>query len=443
MPLRGGGWCARRMNFVKRAAFSLVARAGKAALLLGVFGVICTLLLGGFLLRGATQRREAETQRRVGVDVTVRGDGLTSAVVGRLGTYPLVERYNELLRAVTVPPPGLAAVVPEGTPGGGGKDGLTLNGVRASDTLLDFATGRVRVVAGRGITVADARRKVILLERRLAAKHGLAVGDTVELGGAGGRREPFEVVGLYRDTRQDPPQWTSAADLGANQVYVPVAAVTALGLGVKPTEAVFTIGSPDLAERLHAEAVRLLGPKGFRFDVNDKPYRDQVLPLRRVGAFAGALVWLIALCGAAILGLVVLLTVKERRAELGMLLALGERKWKLIGQHTVEVTVLLVPALGVAALAGQSLAHRAGETLLAREQYGGAASRPGTASHPGTAPHEAAALDDTPAVPDIRMSAGDLGKVAGIGLGIALVSTVLPGVGILRMHPRSILTDTE
>ncbi|MBD0739354.1 ABC transporter permease [Streptomyces sp. CBMA29] len=426
------------MNFVKRAAFSLVARAGKAALLLGVFGVICTLLLGGFLLRGATERREAETQRRVGVDVTVRGDRLTSAVVRRLGTYPLVERYNELLRTVTVPPPGLAAVVPDGvpdgTPVGGGTDGLTLNGVRASETLLDFATGRVRVVAGRGITVADARRKVILLERRLAAKHGITVGDTVELGGAGGRREPFEVVGLYRDTRQDPPQWVSAADLGANQVYVPVAAVTALGLGAKPTEAVFTIGSPDRAERLHAEAVRLLGPKGFRFDVNDKAYRDQVLPLRRVAAFAGALVWLIALCGAAILGLVVLLTVKERRAELGMLLALGERKWKLIGQHTVEVTVLLLPALGVAALAGQSLAHRAGETLLAREQYGGAASDKG-----GTP----AAPADTLAAPDIRMSAGDLGKVAGIGLGIALVSTVLPGVGILRLHPRSILTDTE
>ncbi|WKK24370.1 hypothetical protein QZH56_01500 [Streptomyces olivoreticuli] len=65
------------MNFVKRAAFSLVARTGKTALLLGIFLVICTLLLGGFLLQGATARQEAQAQRRIGVDVTIRGDGLT------------------------------------------------------------------------------------------------------------------------------------------------------------------------------------------------------------------------------------------------------------------------------------------------------------------------------------------------------------------------------
>ncbi|MFI6695309.1 hypothetical protein ACIBLA_26875 [Streptomyces sp. NPDC050433] len=67
------------MNFVKRAALSLVARRAKTALLLGIFLVICTLLLGGFLLQGATSRQEAEAQRRIGVDVTVRGEGLTLA----------------------------------------------------------------------------------------------------------------------------------------------------------------------------------------------------------------------------------------------------------------------------------------------------------------------------------------------------------------------------
>ena len=60
------------MNFVKRAAFSLEARRGKTSLLLGIFLVVCTLLLGGFLLRDATTRQEAEAQRRIGVDVTDR-----------------------------------------------------------------------------------------------------------------------------------------------------------------------------------------------------------------------------------------------------------------------------------------------------------------------------------------------------------------------------------
>ncbi|MEV8403500.1 ABC transporter permease [Streptomyces niveus] len=411
------------MNFVKRAALSLVARRAKTALLLGIFLVICTLLLGGFLLQGATSREEAEAQRRIGVDVTVRGDKLTLATAAALGSSPLVERYNPLLRGAAKPSglTPLTSDVPKPDDGteGPGQDGLMLNGIRDSEMLLDFASGRSRIVAGRALTEKDAGRRVVLLEQRLADENELKAGDTVGLRSSDGRRtETFEIIGLYEDPRPDPSQWVAPSELVANQVYAPAPAVSALGFGTKPVTAVFKIGSPERAERLHAEAARVLGGDGFRFDVNDKAFRDQVLPLRRVGAFAGSLLWLIALSGAVILGLIVLLTIKERRDELGMLLALGEKKWKLIAQHTVEVTALLLPALAVAALGAQSFAEEAGETLLAREEH-------------------------TASLPEVRMEAADLGRVAGIGLGISLVATVVPGVGILRLHPRSILTDTE
>ncbi|MEV8336272.1 ABC transporter permease [Streptomyces niveus] len=411
------------MNFVKRAALSLVARRAKTALLLGIFLVICTLLLGGFLLQGATSRQEAEAQRRIGVDVTVRGDRLTLATAAALGSSPLVERYNPLLRGAAKPS-GLTPLTsdvpePDDATDDPGYNGLMLNGIRDSEMLLDFASGRSRIVAGRALTEKDAGRRVVLLERRLADKNELKAGDTVGLRSSDGRRtETFEIIGLYEDPRPDPSQWVAPSELIANQVYAPAPAVSALGFGTKPSTAVFKIGSPERAERLHAEAARVLGGDGFRFDVNDKAFRDQVLPLRRVGAFAGSLLWLIALSGAVILGLIVLLTIKERRDELGMLLALGEKKWKLIAQHTVEVTALLLPALAVAALGAQSFAEEAGETLLAREEH-------------------------TASLPEVRMEAADLGRVAGIGLGISLVATVVPGAGILRLHPRSILTDTE
>ncbi|WP_329076731.1 ABC transporter permease [Streptomyces niveus] len=411
------------MNFVKRAALSLVARRAKTALLLGIFLVICTLLLGGFLLQDATSRQEAEAQRRIGVDVTVRGDRLTLATAAALGSSPLVERYNPLLRGAAKPS-GLTPLTsdvpePDDATDDPGHNGLMLNGIRDSEMLLDFASGRSRIVAGRALTEKDAGRRVVLLERRLADKNELKAGDTVGLRSSDGRRtETFEIIGLYEDPRPDPSQWVAPSELIANQVYAPAPAVSALGFGTKPSTAVFKIGSPERAERLHAEAARVLGGDGFRFDVNDKAFRDQVLPLRRVGAFAGSLLWLIALSGAVILGLIVLLTIKERRDELGMLLALGEKKWKLIAQHTVEVTALLLPALAVAALGAQSFAEEAGETLLAREEH-------------------------TASLPEVRMEAADLGRVAGIGLGISLVATVVPGAGILRLHPRSILTDTE
>ncbi|MCX4232457.1 ABC transporter permease [Streptomyces ortus] len=423
------------MNFAKRAAYSLIARKGKSALLLGIFAVVCTLLLGGFLLRDATARQEAEAQRRIGVDATVRGEPFTERQAAKLGRSPLVERYNPILRG-TPRAPGLkletsAAPRPPGEKPTTAGPGLT--GVRESEMLLDFATGRTTVTSGRAITAADADRAVVMVEVRTAEKNGLGPGDRITLTSPDGRTEKsFEVIGVFEDPARTPDPWMPPADLPANRMYAPIGALRGLGPGEQLTEAVYKLRSPEQARALRTEAEHLLGAgKGFRFDVNDKAYRDQVQPLRRVAAFANAVVWLIAVAGAVVLGLIVMLTIRERRDELGMLFALGEKKWKLVGQHTVEVVALAVPALVLAATAAGLLGGQLDDRLLDRQSGG----RVAAARTPG------AAAELPP--PEVRVTPRDLVKVAGTSLGIALAATVVPGIGILRLHPRSILVGGD
>ncbi|MFD5897883.1 FtsX-like permease family protein [Streptomyces sp. NPDC060366] len=424
------------MNFVKRAGMSLRARRARTAVLLGIFVVICTLLLGGFLLQGATARQEADAGRTIGVDVTLKAKGLTPALADRLGSSPQVHRYNPRLaldaRVRGIEP--LESGVPR--PGGERADArtrpsLALNGVRDSGLLLPFSYGSNKITSGRGITPEDAGRGVAVVERRLAEKNGLEVGDTFRALSADGKRTVrLTVVGISQDSTPDPARWTPPHQLPGNALHVPVRAVQRLSPGQADlAEAVFRIGSPEQAEPLHAEARRLLGTGSFDFRVNDKAYKDQVRPIQRVGTFAGLVLWLITVAGALILGLIVMLQIRERRDELGMLLALGEKKWKLIGQHTVEVAAVALPAVAVAALAGQVTAQRAGDALLGRQEPA-ASLRPNSPELPADSP-------------EMRVQASDLGKVAGIGLGISLVSTLVPGIGILRLHPRSILTDSE
>ncbi|MFI6942756.1 ABC transporter permease [Streptomyces sp. NPDC050418] len=408
------------MNFVKRAGLSLVARKGKTVLMLGVFLVVCVLLLGGFLLQGAMARQEAAAQRLIGVDATVRADGLTAAQAERLARTPGVQRHNPLLRGgARLPDRRLvesgAPRPPDSRPQ---RDGPRLVGLRDSEMLLDFATGHSKVVDGRPLTPRDTGRKVVLISEQLAELNGLSTGDRLTLTSPDGKqRGAYDVVGVYRDDRaRIPDAWVEPSEIAANQIYAPLGT---LHLDGPLDEAVFKLGSPEQSERLHAAARRLLGDAGFRFDVNDKAYRDQVQPLRRVGAFAGALVRLIAGAGTVILGLIVSLTIRERRDELGMLLSLGEKKWKLVGQHTVEAVAVALPALALAALAGTALAGPVSTYL------------------PG---HTANALLP-PA--ELHLRAADLGRTAALGLGIALVATAVPGLGILRLHPRSILTDTD
>ncbi|MFJ7266944.1 ABC transporter permease [Streptomyces sp. NPDC099050] len=424
------------MNFVKRAGTSLGARKSKTAALLAIFLVICALLLGGFLLQAAAARQEADAQRSIGVDVTVRKEGLTPALADRLGALGPVHRYNAEL-AVRAGAQGftpLASSVPE--PGGTAdgekeKGALAVNGVRDSGMLLPFSYGSTKLTAGRGITPEDAGRDVAVIEQRLADKNRLKVGDTLQVRSADGKHTmPVTVVGIFQDPAQDPTMWTPPHELPGNRLYVLVGTAQKLSSGTATVrEAVLKIGSPDQARQLHAETERLLGKGGFEFRVNDKAYKDQVLPIRRVGTFAGLLVWVIALAGALILGLIVMLQIRERRSELGVLLAMGEKKWKLIGQHAVEVAAVALPAVALAALAGSLAGQSAGEALLA---------------HQDDKPVSAARAPDTEiAPPTVRVEPADVGKVAGIALGISLVSTVIPGIGILRLHPRSILTDTE
>ncbi|WP_326762221.1 ABC transporter permease [Streptomyces phaeochromogenes] len=424
------------MNFVKRAGLSLRARKVRTAVLLGIFVVICTLLLGGFLLQGATARQEADAQRTIGVDVTLKGKALTPALADRLGSSPQVHRYNPRL-PIEAGARGIEPLESDVPRSRGDRSGaktprpLALNGVRDSGLLLPFSYGSNKITAGRGITPEDAGRRVAMVEKRLASKNGLKVGDTIRALSADGKSTvPLTVVGIYRDATPDPTRWTPPHLLPGNTLYVPVRAAQQLSPGTGDlAEAVFRIGSPEQAEQLHAEARRLLGTGPFDFRVNDKAYKDQVRPIQRVGTFARLIVQLIALAGALILGLIVMLQIRERRDELGMLLSLGEKKWKLIGQHTVEVAAVALPAVALAALAGQIAAQQVGDALLGHQE---------SASLPR--PRSPDAVADSP---EMRVQPSDLGKVAGIGLGISLVSTVVPGIGILRLHPRSILTDSE
>ncbi|MFD4247332.1 ABC transporter permease [Streptomyces sp. NPDC058525] len=424
------------MNFVKRAGTSLGARKSKTAALLAIFLVICALLLGGFLLKAAAARQEADAQRTIGVDVTVRKEGLTQALADRLGALGPVHRYNAEVpvRAGAQGLTPLTSQVPE--PGGAAdgekaNDALAVNGVRDSGMLLPFSYGSTKITAGRGITPADNGRDVAVIEQRLAEKNKLEVGDTVTVRSADGKQTTaVTVVGIFQNPAQDPTLWVAPNELPGNTLYVPVATAQKLGSGTATVrEAVLKIGSPDQAKQLHAETEKLLGKGGFDFRVNEKAFKDQVLPIQRVGTFAGLLVWVIALAGALILGLIVMLQIRERRSELGVLLSMGEKKWKLIGQHAVEVAAVALPAVALAALAGSIAGQPAGDAFLGRQD-----DQPASVAR---------TPEDGIAPPTVRVEAADVGKVAGIALGISLVSTVIPGIGILRLHPRSILTDAE
>ncbi|MFI6288631.1 ABC transporter permease [Streptomyces sp. NPDC051018] len=484
------------MNLFKRAWWRLTSHLGKTLMLVGLFFVICTLVLSGFLIRSASARAADDAKASVGAVATMQldinallesgqgtesngstpgtigpGGDLRRGLVDKICESPVVKRCNYSTDSGAAPAKGSKLYRPVPRPAGVQPDGLDLfkaDGVRDQQSVASFRNGDAKIVTGRGIGPKSKSDEVVV-EQRLARHNRWKVGDTIrlrvgELPEIGKKRNEdefgFTVVGIYASGTPDSGRYVPAMTDPVNQLYVTPDGGTRL-LGKKPdadggvvNQATFTLSDPADMDRLrkHAEASGAdLGI--FPMTVNDKQYRQLVGPITKTADFATVTVWLVALAGTVILALIVASSLRERRKELGILLSLGERKPKLLGQHLVEVVACVVIAVGLASAGSQYLSQTIGDRLLAGEVSSARKSAAdadsgvdgnSVTSAGGTTP----AADDAPEVEpidslDVRIGTADIARVGATGLGIAALATLVPGARVLRLHPRDILTKGD
>ncbi|MFC1432173.1 ABC transporter permease [Streptacidiphilus sp. N1-3] len=483
------------MNLFKRAWWRLRAHLGRTALLTGLFSVICTLVLSGFLIQSSAARAAADAKKSVGVVATMQLDlnalinsgrmasmpsGQSGGTIGAAGnlysgpvdkvgkTSEVVLSYNYTTDAGAAPTSSAQLYQPIPAPVGTdttGTDFFKADGVRDSSIMPDFRNGTSKIVSGVGITPRTTGYAV-LVEQRMAARNHLKVGDRVSLAvgemGASKAGIGFTVVGIYQDSTADSNQYTPAMMNPANHLYVSPQGGSAL-LGNAPgphgsviKQATFTLSAPgDLAQLKKDARAAGLDPVIFPLSLNDKQYQTLLGPINRTAGFATLTVWLVAVAGAVIIGLIVTLSLRERRREMGILLALGERKPRLLGQHLVEVLVCALIAVALSAGVSQFLSQSMGSRLLAGEVSAAkngaqdpsvdlSSTQSGTGSGTGSTSGSGAGAGSAPVDHiSIRLGAGDIAKVGAAGLGIAVLATLIPGFTLLRLKPRTILSKGD
>ncbi|MFE6288075.1 ABC transporter permease [Streptomyces sp. NPDC057877] len=455
------------MNFVKRAGLSLWARKGRTLITFATFLVISVMVLAGVLINAATARAELEAERSVGAEVNLGMDTqaqgsvgqaptIASSVVEEMGRLPQVQKYSYSMwdRVLLKGDVGLVTDGVDGSMGPGGTPGV---GVLDSSLLADFRSGEFELLSGKHLTAADRDRKRILIEERLAKKNGLKTGDEITLTGNDEKTTgEFTVAGVFRDPRPSTEPEPEYYVNPANMIYGTVGGFAALstpGSGAtEVTRATFLLTDADDQEAFRDRAEDIAGSalNGFKLDVNDKAVQQMTGPLKSISSTATLAMWLIGIAGAAVLALLVNLAVKQRRKEYGVLLSMGERKWKLIGQQALEITVVAALAVALGALFTPRLTQSAGQSLLGREAT--SAQRKIDAWEPpplgSTGLSDGIDPDDQPvqnADPidkiTVTLEPADLATVGGTGLGIGLLATAIPAAAVLRLSPRSILTN--
>ncbi|MFE7032820.1 FtsX-like permease family protein [Streptomyces sp. NPDC057621] len=456
------------MNFVKRAGLSLWARRGRTLITLATFLAISVMVLAGVLVDDATARAELAAKRSVGAEVNLDVDmsqladtgqlqapRIDAATVDRIGALPEVQSYTYTLwdRALLTGRDKLVDGGPKDPMGPGGTVGM---GVLDSSLLPDFRSGRSTLLSGEHITAADQEKNQLLIEERLARQNGLKIGDRITLTGNDEKTTgEFTVGGIYRDPR---PTAEADAEYGispANMIYGSVGGLSALdseGDGPRKVgKATFLLRDADGQGPFKSGAKRIAGSAltGFKLDTNDKALQQMTGPLGGIRSTATVAMWLMGLAGAAVLALLVNLAVKQRRTEYGVLLAMGERKNRLIAQQALEIVAVAAVAVGLSALFTPALTQSAGQALLGREAS--AAERKLDSWQPpapgSTGIDQGIDPDDRPVenadpIDRITVALGpaDLATVGGVGLGIGLLATAVPAASVLRLSPRTILT---
>ncbi|MGX5586544.1 ABC transporter permease [Bacillus thuringiensis] len=450
------------MNFIKRSFLSLQSRKGKSLILLAIFLVVTNLVFAGFTIQSASSKAIDLARQQLGADINLRIDinkyleeqnsnqnanearkvpSIEKKEADKLKNSKYLDHYN-YLKSVIAELKELHNVEPSGGAQSFGPNNnlnFTLQGVRDFSLLEAAQEKKLKLVEGEGITSKTVGKNVAMIEKKLAEKNNLKVGDKLQVGEVMDEElttKELEIIGIYESKEEAPSFGGQSFALlePANQIYVPYSVMNSL------ENAIYSLKDPKDIDAFKEEAKKMGLPAYYELDAQDNVYKQMIGPIENIASFSKTIVIMVSIAGATILGLIIMLSIKERRKEMGILLSIGEKKWKLMGQLLVEVLCIAVLAFGLSLATGEKVSQKVGDNLLSSEiEKNEDKPEDPIAKFSGNPAADVDPVDNI----DVSISTEDLGKVGGIGLGIAMLGTILPALSILRLNPKQILLKDE
>ncbi|EEL84472.1 ABC transporter permease [Bacillus cereus] len=476
------------MNFMKRAILSMKKRVGTSLILMAVFLIVTNLVLAGFTIQNASKKAADAARKKLGADVTLSLDfdklGQQARETGEMPNPPklntkeadqlakskYVKDYNYITNTFGISD-GLKLVgASEGEEEGKGKAGMAavrggsssgteidmnssfmIEGIRKTALQESFKNGKSKIIDGKPITEQMKDQNVALMEKRLAELNNLKVGDKVKVQ-SGDKKETLEVeiIGIYETNEQAMGQQAPPIMDPANKLYMPHSTMKKLEVdqGISSIQVVYFLKDPQNIDAFKKEAKKSdIDFNYYKLDAHDSLYKQMIGPIENISSTSQMIIYIVSIAGAIILGLIIMLSIKARRKEMGILLSIGEKKWKLMAQFVVEVVCIAILAFGLSITTGAKISQFIGNNLLSSEIATAGeetnTSQNGTVMVAGPGGTVQNQKEDPIDKINVSVTGEDVGKMGGIGLAIAILATLLPALSILRLNPKQILLKDE
>lgn len=243
---------------------------------------------------------------------------------------------------------------------------VTVTGTNSPAATLAATGSTVNITSGE-VFAEGSDDNVAVIGKALADKNDLAVGDTFTA-----YDTDIKVVAIY----------DAGNDFANNQVVMPLATVQTLSdQADQLTSIVLNIDSIDNIESVSQAASDAIGDSG---DVTDSQSQVEaaVEPLENIQTISMYSLIGAVLAGAVIILLTMIMIVRERRREIGVIKAIGGSNLVVMGQFIVEAVTLTLMGTVVGLAIGVAAASPITDTLVSSsttqtQQGPGGMGRPG------------------------------------------------------------------
>ncbi len=264
--------------------------------------------------------------------------------------------------------------------GGGGKGMLSSSdfsviGYSSDSSMISFVDGTASIVEGGTMFEEGTNEKNCVISQELALFNDLSVGDTIVLTNPSVETETYKlkIVGLYTSSSNNDFSMSmfGKSQDPANQIYMSsVALQSILDASDKASttitdensnserdsavtgdiSATYVFENTEKFEAFEPEVRELGLDESYTISSPDlTAFENSLAPLNTLSSIASWVLIFILIIGAIILVVLNIFNVRERKYEVGVLTAMGMKKWKVAAQFMCEILVVTMIAVIIGA----------------------------------------------------------------------------------------------
>jgi ABC-type transport system, involved in lipoprotein release, permease component len=338
------------MNFFKRAGNSLLYYKKNTLLLFCVFLILGVIIQSGLCILSASKQSVIQVRKNIGASVLVKCDipktgdiyygrnMLSMESVFRIAKLPEVIHFYPLGFSLA---DGMYEFKPFMTESQARMKEFTnqfrIQGCYDITQLSEFESGDNELILGRNLKSTD--QDIAIINQDVAIENHINIGDTIHLDSYyDGESVVLTVIGMYK-VNNAAPHTDYEFYNSENLIITSVDTIMQLNNLEQIYSVNFKISDPFKVNEFVKKVKSLDLSEGDNISIiiDNSAYRSISGTINGMVYISIVMVLASLLMGAIILTLLVMILLKDRTYEIGILLSIGENRIKIILQMVIEV----------------------------------------------------------------------------------------------------------